>query len=47
LDNIRKHGGAFTDEEYEATDEDGNPASDARIQFQTTMKILCVRVISL
>jgi hypothetical protein len=40
LDNFRKHGGAFTDEDYESVNEEGILSSDERIECHERMKIL-------
>ena len=42
LDNIRKHSGAFTDDDYDSINECGDPSSEDRIQFHERMKILFV-----
>jgi hypothetical protein len=40
LDNIRKHSGAFTDDEYESINEEGGQTSEDRIRFHESMQVL-------
>jgi hypothetical protein len=40
LDNFRRHGGAFTDGDYESVNEEGFRSADKRIEFHERMKIL-------